>query len=202
MLSKYSKMTLRQTVLKILYPVLMKTGKWFGLQAKVETNKANLRPIVPFHDLEATANNGKQVSFADFQGKKVLIVNTASACGYTPQLYELEKLHELYRERLVIIGFPSNDFKEQEKGSDEEIGAFCYATFSVQFLLMKKSKVATSDQQNEVYQWLTDKNKNGWNDKEPEWNFSKYLVNEQGVLTHYFGPAVSPLSDEIRKNLL
>lgn len=193
-------MTLRKTVLKTIYPLLIKAGKWVGLRAKVETNKDNARPIVSFHDLKGTANNGKQVNFSDFKGKRVLIVNTASDCVYTAQFYELEKMHELYRERLVIIGFPSNDFKEQEKGSDEEIAAFCSATFSIQFLLMKKSKVAKSAQQNEVYQWLTDKNKNGWNDREPEWNFSKYLVNEQGVLTHYFGPAISPLSDEVRKN--
>ncbi len=194
-------MTLRQKVLKTMYPALMKAGKWFGLKAKVETIKDNVKPVIPFYDLKATANNGRQINFSDFKGKKVLIVNTASDCGYTAQFYELEKLNELYKERLVIIGFPANDFKDQEKGSDEEIAAFCYSTFGIQFPLVKKSKVLKGEQQNEVFQWLTDKNKNGWNDKEPEWNFEKYLVNEQGMLTHYFGPSISPLSEEVRKNL-
>lgn len=194
-------MTLRQRILKIVYPLLMKAGEWFGVKANVETIKDDIKPIISFYDLKSVANNGAQINFADFKGKKVLIVNTASDCGYTAQFYELEKLHELYKERLVIIGFPSNDFKEQEKGSDEEIAAFCYATFGIKFLLIKKSNVLKSDKQNGVYQWLTDKTKNGWNDKQPEWNFSEYLVNEQGMLTHYFGPAISPMSDEVRKHL-
>lgn len=194
-------MTLKQTVLKTMYPILMKAGKWFGVKAKVETTKDNVRPFIPFYSLMATTNSGKQILFSDFKGKKVLIVNTASDCGYTAQFYELEKLNELYKEHVAIIGFPANDFKEQETGTDAEIAAFCHATFGIQFPLVKKSKVVKGNQQNEVYQWLTDKNKNGWNDREPEWNFSKYLVNEEGVLTHYFGPSISPLSDELRKNL-
>jgi glutathione peroxidase len=194
-------MTLRQTVLKLIYPLLMKAGKWFGLKSKVETTKDDVKPIIPFYNLKASANNGKQINFSDFKGKKVLIVNTASDCGYTGQFSELEKLHDLYKEQIAIIGFPANDFKEQEKGSDEEIAAFCYATFGIQFPLILKSSVLKGEQQNVVYQWLTDKNKNGWNETEPEWNFSKYLVNEEGALTHYFGPAISPLSDVVRKNL-
>jgi len=194
-------MTLRQTLLKSIYPLLMKAGKWFGVKAKVETIGKDVKPISSFYDLKSTANNGIQISFSEFKGKKVLIVNTASDCGYTAQFYELEKLNELYKGRLVIVGFPANDFKEQEKGSDTEIAAFCYATFGIQFCLMKKSKVVKGEQQNEVYRWLTDKNKNGWNEKEPGWNFSKYLVNEYGSLTHYFGPAISPLDDIVRNNL-
>lgn len=194
-------MTLRQTLLKIIYPLLMKAGKWFGVKANVETIEDEIKPVASFYDLKATANNGIQIGFSDFKGKKVLLVNTASDCGYTAQFYELEKLNQLYKGSLIIIGFPANDFKEQEKGSDKEIAAFCYATFGIQFLLMKKSKVVKGARQNEVYKWLTDKNKNGWNDKEPEWNFSKYLVNEKGILTHYFGPAISPLSNELRRNL-
>lgn len=194
-------MTLKQNILKTFYPLLMKAGEWFGIKANILTNKDEVEPVASFYDLKATANNGKQIDFSDFKRKKVLIVNTASDCGYTAQFEELEKLNELYKNSLTIIGFPANDFKEQEKGSDAEIAAFCRASFGIQFLLMKKSPVVKAEQQNEVYKWLTDKNKNGWNDKAPEWNFSKYLVNEQGVLTHYFGPAVSPLSDEVKKNL-
>ncbi|WP_018616125.1 glutathione peroxidase [Segetibacter koreensis] len=194
-------MTLRQKFLKITYPVLMKAGEWLGMKAKVETLKKDIKPITSFYDLKAIANNGDQISFADFKGKNVLIVNTASDCGFTSQYYELEKLNELYKEHLIIIGFPSNDFKEQEKGTDSEIAAFCKTAFGIQFLLMKKSSVVKGVKQNDVYQWLTCKNKNGWNDVEPEWNFSKYLVNRHGFLTNYFGPAISPLSNVVRKNL-
>src|SRR5215210_4069570 len=122
-------MTLRQKMLKAIYPLLMKSGEWLRVRAKIETTSDIIRPIIPFYDLKSTANNGTEINFADFKGKKVLIVNTASDCGYTAQFYELEKLNELYKGGLTIIGFPANDFKNQEKGSDEEIAAFCYATF-------------------------------------------------------------------------
>jgi glutathione peroxidase len=179
----------------------MKLGKSLGVKSKVITNEVDHKPIVSFYNLKGIVNNGLQINFQRFKGKKVLIVNTASDCGYTNQYNELQKLNELYKHNLTILGFPSNDFKEQEKGSDQEIAIFCYATFGIQFRLMKKSRVIKGDAQNEVYQWLTDRNKNGWNERQPEWNFSKYLVDENGALTHYFGPGVSPLSDDVKKNL-
>jgi len=100
---------------------------------------------------------------------------------------------------LEIIAFPANDFKEQEKGPDEAIAAFCSINYGVSFPLVKKSIVIKGVAQHPVFRWLTDKGLNGWNDKPPSWNFAKYLVNEEGVLTHYFEPAVSPLSDAVRK---
>jgi glutathione peroxidase len=130
------------------------------------------------------------------KGKKVLLVNTASDCGYTNQYADLQKLFEKNSDRLIILGFPANDFKEQEKGTDEQIAQFCQINFGVTFPLAKKSSVK-GDHKNEIFKWLSEKNKNGWNSKQPSWNFSKYLVNEQGQLTHYFDPAVSPLSDEV-----
>jgi len=194
-------MTVRQKLLKSFYPALMKMGKSLGLKSKVVTNEAEHKPITSFYDLKGTVNNGVQINFNRFKGQKVLIVNTASDCGYTAQYDELQKLNELYKANLTILGFPSNNFKNQEAGSDEQIAIFCYATFAIKFRLMKKSRVIKGHHQNEVYQWLTHKNKNGWNEKQPEWNFSKYLVNEEGVLTHYFGPGVSPLSNDVRKYL-
>lgn len=179
----------------------MKAGKWFGLKAGIEQNKDLKKPIKEFYSLTATSNNGIIVNFNNYRGKKVLLVNTASDCGYTNQFHELKTLHELYLGRLIILGFPANDFMEQEKGTDLEIASFCLATFGIQFMLMKKSKVVKGEDQNEVYKWLTNKTLNGWNDKAPEWNFSKYLINEEGILTHYFGPGISPLSDDVRKNL-
>jgi len=127
----------------------------------------------------------------------VLLVNTASDCGYTNQYDDLQKLYKQFEQKLVIIGFPANDFKEQEKGDDEAIAEFCKLNFGVTFPLAKKSSVVRSAQQNEVFRWLTDKMKNGFTSKQPSWNFSKYLVDEDGVLTHYFDPSVSPLSKEV-----
>ena len=133
------------------------------------------------------------------KGKKVMLVNTASDCGYTDQYDDLQKLYEEYKDKLVVIGFPANDFKEQEKGTDEEIAQFCKLNFGVTFPLMKKSSVIKGPQQNEVFKWLTDSAKNGWNNKPPSWNFSKYIVNEEGVLTNYFGSSISPMSKDVLK---
>lgn len=194
-------MTLRQSVLKALYPILMKAGKMFGLKAAVLYNKDKALPISSFYELKATAIDGTAIDFSQFKDKNVLLVNTASGCGYTNQLTDLEKLNKCFENNLVIIGFPSNDFKEQEKLSDKKIASFCKLNFDVDFLLTKKTIVVKSSEQNEVFEWLSNKKKNGWNDKDPEWNFSKYLVSKKGVLTHYFGPGIEPLSNNITSNL-
>ena len=131
----------------------------------------------------------------------MLLVNTASNCGYTNQYDELQELYKRFENKLVILGFPANDFKEQEKGSDEEIAQFCKVNFGVTFPLMKKSSVVKNTDQNDVFKWLTDAAKNGWNSQQPSWNFSKYLVNENGVLTNYFDPSVSPLSEEVMNEI-
>jgi glutathione peroxidase len=186
-------MTIRQKLLKAFYPLLVwqrgKTAKKFGNQHA----KAN----VPFYSLKATANNGAEFDFLQLKGKKVLLVNTASDCGYTPQYDDLQKLHEQYQNKLVILGFPANDFKEQEKGNDEDIAQFCKINFGVTFRLMKKSSVVKGAEQNPVFKWLSDSALNGWSNKQPSWNFSKYLINEEGELVHYFDPAVSPLSKDV-----
>lgn len=154
-------------------------------------------PSSSFYNLSAPLNNGTTFSFENLKGKKVLIVNTASNCGYTNQYAELEQIFEEHEEQLAILAFPSNDFKEQEKGTDEEIARFCQVNYGISFPIMKKSVVIKNSDQNSVFQWLTDKRLNGWNDEPPSWNFSKYLINENGLLTHYFDPAVSPLSTEV-----
>ena len=159
----------------------------------------NAEPQTSFWSLSATLNNGSQLDFGKLKDKKVLIVNTASNCGYTNQYSELQELYQKFQEKLVVIGFPSNDFKEQEKGSDEEIASFCQINFGVSFPLAKKSVVTKSGEQNKVFEWLTHKDLNGWNNQPPSWNFTKYLVNENGFLTHYFDPAVSPLSTDMLK---
>ena len=144
-------------------------------------------------------NNGDTLDFSTLKGKKILLVNTASDCGYTEQYEALQKLAEKYKDKLVVLGFPANDFKEQEKGTDVEIAQFCKANFGVTFPLMQKSIVIKSLQQNSIYQWLTDAARNGWNSKPPSWNFTKYIVDEEGTLTNYFGSSISPLSAEIKE---
>lgn len=189
-------MTLRQRALKWVYPFLV-WAKQTRKQTNSLSNEKNARPPVSFYSLTATLNNGKELRFENLKGKKVLIVNTASDCGYTPQYTELQKLYQHSKEDLEIVAFPANDFKEQEKGSNEDIAAFCSVNYGVSFLLAKKATVVKSPAQHPVFRWLTTKEANGWNDKSPSWNFAKYLVNEEGVLTHCFEPWVSPLSTEI-----
>jgi glutathione peroxidase len=188
-------MTYRQKVLKAVYPVLMWFTKLTGSNTKELTG--DKQPPVSFYTLKGTLNNGDTLDFASLKGKKVMLVNTASDCGYTNQYDDLQKLSIQYKDKLVVIGFPANDFKEQEKGSNEEIAEFCKKNYGVSFPLMQKSGVIKSPQQNPVYQWLTDSAKNGWNSKPPAWNFTKYIINEKGVLTNYFGSSVSPMSNDV-----
>jgi len=191
-------MTPRQTVLKAIYPLWMSLNKVFGKKLKVLVNKKHIQPLQSFYSLSAQMNNGTLLSFSSLKGKKLLLVNTASDCGYTNQYTDLQKLYEDYQDRLTVIAFPANDFKEQEKGSDEEIRNFCKINFGVTFPIALKGPVKGNSQQR-VFQWLTDKTKNGWNNQLPSWNFSKYLVNEEGVLMNYFDPGISPLSEEVKK---
>ena len=188
--------TFRQRLMKLVYPVVMALNKFAGKSNKTIKNTSVTTPNESFYDLEIELNNGSLFPLSQTKGRKVLIVNTASDCGYTGQYKELQELWQKFSDKLVVIGFPSNDFKEQEKGSDEEIAAFCQVNYGVTFPLAKKSAV-TGNEQNPVFRWLSDKKMNGWNDQVPAWNFSKYLVNEEGVLVRYFDPGVSPMSNEL-----
>ncbi|GGK56145.1 glutathione peroxidase [Rufibacter glacialis] len=186
--------------MKVLYPLIMKLTKSTS-KGKVLQNEKKVRPAQSFYELATVLNNGAPLEFSQFRNKKVLLVNTASNCGYTGQYQELQELYEQKKDEMVIIGFPANDFKEQEKDEDQQIAQFCQVNFGVTFPLAKKSVVVKNQNQNAVYQWLSDARQNGWNQHEPDWNFSKYLLDENGVLTHYFGPAISPLGEEMRAAL-
>lgn len=189
--------SIRQKALKLLYPLIMKLSRK-GQKAAVLQNPEPAPPPAPVYPLSITLNNGATLPLQQLQGKKVMLVNTASNCGYTAQYAELQQLQEAHQDNLVIVGFPANDFKEQERGSDEDIAQFCQLNFGVTFPLAKKSSVVPGPAQHAVYRWLTDPQQNGWNRQPPRWNFSKYLLNEQGVLTHYFDASVSPLSPEVK----
>lgn len=190
-------MTVRQKVLKVIYPMLTGYNRLFKKNIRIIANKENIFPFKSIYDLSVQLNDGSRLFFKELKGKKIMLVNTASDCGYTGQYVELQKLYQQYKEKLVVIAFPANDFQQQEKRTDEEIEKFCTYNYGVSFPLAAKSIVIRSPKQNEIYQWLTDKSKNGWNEQQPSWNFSKYIVNEEGILTNYFDPAISPLSDEV-----
>ena len=192
-------MTTKQTILKLLYPVLTTVTRFAGKGTKIL--KSDKMAEVSFYTLKATLNSGELLDFSTFKNKRLLIVNTASECGYTPQYDALQALHEKYKDSLQIIGFPANDFGAQEKGSDEAIAEFCRVNFGVTFPLVKKSTVVKKAGQHEVYQWLTDEAKNGWNYVAPSWNFCKYLINEEGNLTHFFEAGVDPMGKEVKNAL-
>lgn len=189
-------MTLRQRVLKFVYPLFIWYKKNKGVK-KIISNTALIKPFAPFNNLFVPLTNNQKLLMASLKNKKILLVNTASDCGYTNQYAELQELYNQYKNKLEIIAFPSNDFKEQEKGSDSEIEKFCKTNFSVSFPIAKKSGVLKGAEQNKIFQWLTHKEQNGWNEQQPAWNFAKYLVSEEGMLTHYFDPWISPLSKEV-----
>jgi glutathione peroxidase len=135
---------------------------------------------------------GKEFDFTSLKGKKILIVNTASECGLTPQYKDLEAIYEKYKNKnFIIIGFPANNFGSQEPGSNEQIAKFCQLNYGVTFPMMSKISVKGNDK-HPVYQFLTQKSKNGLQDSEVEWNFQKYLINEEGELVKVLSPRVLP----------
>ena len=155
-------------------------------------------PTMPqFHALSATTIDGKPFAFEQLKGRKVLIVNTASECGYTPQYAELQDLYAAHKDKgLVVLGFPSNDFGGQEPGAEAEIAAFCSKNYGVTFPLMSKVRTTGADQ-HPVYDWLTHRDRNGTLDAEVKWNFHKFLIDEQGVLQKELPSSVSPLDPAV-----
>lgn len=151
------------------------------------------------YSISVKSIDGKDFSLDQLRGKKVMIVNTASRCGFTPQYKQLESLYEEFGgEKFVIIGFPSNDFLSQEPGSNEEIKEFCESKYGVTFPMMSKISVK-GDDRHPLYKWLTDKELNGVMDSEVKWNFQKYLIDENGHLVSVIPPKESPASDQIVK---
>ncbi|MGV9002799.1 glutathione peroxidase [Flavobacterium sp.] len=141
--------------------------------------------------------NDKEFDFASLKGKKILIVNTASECGLTPQYKDLEAIYKKYNDKnFVIVGFPANNFGSQEPGTNKQIATFCQQNYGVTFPMMSKISVKGKDM-SKVYEFLTQKSKNGLQDSEVEWNFQKYLINEKGELVKVLSPRVLPTDQEI-----
>ena len=145
---------------------------------------------IPSLDEKSTLN------MSDFSGKKILVVNVASKCGYTPQYEGLQKLHEQYGEQVQIIGFPCNQFMGQEPGGKEEIASFCKKNYGVTFPLTTKIDVK-GDQQHPIYAWLTQQSQNGLGDFKVSWNFNKFLIDENGKLLQHYGSKTEPMSEEM-----
>jgi len=153
------------------------------------------------YEYTAKALDGKEIKLEQYKGNVMLIVNTASKCGFTSQFAGLEKLHEEYAKRgLSLLGFPCNQFGAQEPGDSTEIGAFCTKNYGVTFQMFSKVDVKGANQ-HPLYKWLSTKSLNGWNEEVPSWNFCKYLVNEKGELIKFYSSSVTPLSAEIVNEL-
>ena len=153
-----------------------------------------------FYDLTINSIDGKEMHMSDFKGKYVLCVNVASKCGYTPQYEALQKLADTYKNKLVVVGFPANNFGGQEPGSDAEIKQFCKARFGVTFPLASKISVTGTDAA-PIYKWLTQKKENGVLDATIKWNFNKFLLDENGEMIAYFPSSTKPDSPEITGQL-
>ena len=138
------------------------------------------------------------VDLSKYRGKKVVILNVASKCGFTKQYADWEKFYKDHGDKVVVLGFPANNFGGQEPGTSEEIATFCSKTYGVSFPMFEKVSVLGDDQA-PIYKWLTTKDLNGWNDKVPTWNFCKYVVNEKGELTNFFASKILPTDPEFLK---
>lgn len=158
-------------------------------------SRPEVKPEGSIYDFKLTGLNGESVDFESFRGKNLLIVNTASKCGYTPQYEPLQKLHETYGDRVVVLGFPANNFLWQEPGTNADIAEFCEKNYGVTFQMFEKVSVSGSDQ-HPLYRWLS-----ASAGQKPTWNFCKYLVNKEGKVTAFYGPKVSPMDDAIIKQL-
>lgn len=182
---------------------LMLTSLFTGLFA--DKSEVKIRPEnaavvkTTLYDFKAKSLIGeKEINFSKYKGKKVVILNVASKCGYTPQYADWQAFHKKYGKKIVVLGFPANNFGGQEPGSEEDIATFCQKNYGVTFQMFDKVDVV-GENQVPLYKWLSDKSLNGWNDKAPTWNFCKYVVNEKGQLTHFFASKVKPTDEEFLK---
>lgn len=143
------------------------------------------------YDFKMKSLEGKEIDFSQFKGKNLLIVNTASNCGYTPQLKDLEKLHEQYGSKVAVLGFPANNFLWQEPGSNEEIATFCERNYGVKFQMFEKLSVKGNDK-SPLYKWLEAKS-----GKSPSWNFCKYVIDKTGNVVGFYPSKVNPMDSQI-----
>lgn len=179
--------------------LLMFFGGQTHAQSKPAPKAAKTKAMAKetIYQFKVTDLRGDAFDFASLKGKKVIVVNTASKCGLTPQYKDLEAIYEKYKDKgLVIVGFPANNFASQEPGTNKEIAEFCQLNYGVTFPMMEKISVKGDDMA-PIYKFLTEKSKNGLQDSEVEWNFQKYLINEKGELVKVVSPKTLPTDPEI-----
>ena len=163
-----------------------------------KTEKVNIEGLSSsFYDYSVELINGDKVTLDKYKGKKVIIVNVASKCGYTYQYGGLQKLYDEYGDKVEIIGVPSNDFLFQEPGKNKDIQTFCKSNYGVEFPIIKKTVVKKNSKQHPLYSWLSFKELNGWNDSPPGWNFYKYLINEEGTLVNILSSKTKPQDKKV-----
>lgn len=153
-----------------------------------------------FYSLSATSLDGQTIAMEQYKGKKIIILNVASKCGYTPQYADWQAFYEKNKDNVVVLGFPCNQFGGQEPGEAAEIEGFCQKNYGVTFQMFEKIDVKGAEQ-SAVYKWLTDPAQNGWNSEVPSWNFCKYVIDEKGKLTHFFGSKIKPENEEFQKSM-
>lgn len=175
-------------------------GWMFGtictVKSSIPPEEALAQASASFYDLTIEDIDGGMLNMADYKGKYVLCVNVASKCGYTPQYEDLQALSEQYQDKLVVIGFPCNQFLGQEPGENEEIKSFCQKNYGVSFPLTTKIDVKGSDQ-HPIYQWLTNQEVDGKSSHSVKWNFHKFLVNPEGKLIGVYSSKVKPLDTKL-----
>ena len=159
-------------------------------------NNERMQASESIYEIKINTLEGIPIDLNTFKGKKILFVNVASECGFTPQYEDLQTLHENYQDKLVVIGIPCNQFGSQEPGSPEEISEFCESTYGITFIMTEKVDVK-GDKQHPLYTWLTMKEKNGVKNSKVKWNFQKYIVDENGEYIDFFYSITGPLSSKI-----
>jgi glutathione peroxidase len=182
--------------MKFPYSIIVFLSSCFGFKTEVK-NVQQTNAVTSFYDLSFKDIDGQPVDLNTFKGKPILIVNTASKCGFTPQFEELESFYKTYKNQAYVIGVPCNDFGNQDPGQEAEIKSFCQRNYGVTFLMTEKMTIKESP--SPLYKWLTSKTENGWNEQKPSWNFCKYIISADGQLVAFYGSAVKPHSDEIKK---
>ncbi len=165
-----------------------------------KTSDPKTNPTESIYDIEINALNGESINLEDYKEKYILFVNVASKCGFTGQYDELQKLYDTYKDKLMVIGVPCNQFGSQEPGTASEIQSFCQQNYGVTFLMTEKVDVKGNNQ-HPLYQWLTQQSKNGSSNSSVKWNFQKYLVDTNGHLIDYYFSTTTPLSGKITKNI-
>lgn len=187
---------MKKLALKLTSYVSLAIASLVSFAAINSKPKAALPMKGSIYDFKLKTLDGQDITLAKFKGKKMLLVNVASECGYTPQYAPLQKLHEQYGNKVVVIGFPANNFGAQEPGSSAEIKSFCTKNYGVTFQMMEKISVKGSDAA-PLYKWLSTREENGTCDNAPTWNFCKYLIDEKGNVVKFFGSKTDPLSADI-----